>query len=101
MQLGSVRRGPSSPQGLRKVSALRSGRPNIYQWIIAAIGAQSIGGVLVPLNTRYKGSEGAYIIRSSGAKMLFTVGDFLGMRYPEMLADQPLPETRTHGAVQW
>ena len=65
--------------------------PNIYQWIVAAIGAQSVGGVLVPLNTRYKGSEAAYIIRSSGAKILFTVAEFLGARYPEMLADQDLP----------
>ena len=77
--------------GLEKGERIAIWAPNIYQWIIAAIGAQSIGGVLVPLNTRYKGSEGAYIIRSSGAKMLFTVGDFLGMRYPEMLADQSLP----------
>ncbi len=66
--------------------------PNIFQWIVAAIGAQSVGAVLVPLNTRYKGSEAAYIIRSSGARMLFTVGDFLGVSYPEMLADQALPE---------
>ena len=77
--------------GLEKGERIAIWAPNIYQWIIAAIGAQSIGGVLVPLSTRYKGSEGAYIIRSSGAKMLFTVGDFLGMRYPEMLVDQPLP----------
>ncbi len=66
--------------------------PNIWQWIVAAIGAQSVGAVLVPLNTRYKGSEAAYILRSSGARMLFTVGDFLGVSYPEMLADQTLPE---------
>ncbi len=66
--------------------------PNIFQWIVAAIGAQSVGAVLVPLNTRYKGSEAAYIIRSSGARMLLTVGDFLGVSYPEMLADQVLPE---------
>ncbi|MFT4519749.1 MAG: acyl-CoA synthetase (AMP-forming)/AMP-acid ligase II [Halioglobus sp.] len=65
--------------------------PNVYQWIIAAIGAQSIGGVLVPLNTRYKGAEAAYVINASGAKMVFTVGDFLGVSYPDMLVDQSLP----------
>lgn len=65
--------------------------PNIYQWILAAIGAQSVGGVVVPLNTRYKGSEAAYVINASGAKMLFTVGDFLGVSYPAMLADQSVP----------
>lgn len=78
--------------GLEKGERVAIWAPNIYQWIIAAIGAQSIGGVLVPLNTRYKGSEAAYILRTSGAKMLFTVGEFLGARYPEMLADQALPE---------
>ncbi|MCB1686999.1 MAG: FadD3 family acyl-CoA ligase [Halioglobus sp.] len=78
--------------GLEKGERIAIWAPNIYQWIIAAIGAQSVGGVLVPLNTRYKGVEAAYILRSSGAKMLFTVGEFLGARYPEMLADQVLPE---------
>lgn len=65
--------------------------PNIHQWILAAMGAQSVGGVVVPLNTRYKGSEAAYVINASGAKMLFTVGDFLGVSYPQMLADQSVP----------
>ncbi len=65
--------------------------PNIYQWIIAAIGAQTIGGVLVPFNTRYKGMEAAYVLRASGARMLFTVGEFLGVRYPDLLAGQDLP----------
>ncbi|MEZ5501577.1 MAG: FadD3 family acyl-CoA ligase [Halioglobus sp.] len=77
--------------GLEKGERVAIWAPNIYQWIIAAIGAQSVGGVLVPLNTRYKGPEAAYILRASGAKMLFTVGDFLGVRYPELLAHQALP----------
>ncbi len=77
--------------GLEKGERIAIWAPNIHQWIIAAIGAQSVGGVLVPLNTRYKGAEAGYILRSSGAKMLFTVGDFLGVRYPELLADQSLP----------
>lgn len=77
--------------GLEKGERIAIWAPNIYQWIIAALGAQSVGGVLVPLNTRYKGSEAAYILRASGAKMLFTVAEFLGARYPQMLADQDLP----------
>lgn len=76
--------------GLQKGERIAIWAPNVYQWIIAAIGAQSIGGVLVPLNTRYKGSEAAYILNASGARMLFTVGDFLGVRYPELLAGQSL-----------
>ncbi len=65
--------------------------PNIYQWIIAAIGAQSVGGVLVPLNTRLKGGEAAYILQASGARLLFTVGEFLGVKYPEQLQGHALP----------
>lgn len=65
--------------------------PNIYEWIIAAIGLQSIGGVMVPLNTRMKGSEAAFILNRSGARMLFTVNDFLGVNYPELLANEDIP----------
>ncbi|RLQ23665.1 fatty acid--CoA ligase [Seongchinamella sediminis] len=77
--------------GLEKGERVAIWAPNVYQWIIAAIGAQSVGGVVVPLNTRYKGPEAAYIIRASGARLLFTVGDFLGVSYPALLQDQELP----------
>ena len=65
--------------------------PNISEWIIAAIGLQSAGGVLVPLNTRMKGSEAAYILNASGAKLLLTVAGFLDIDYPAMLAGQQMP----------
>lgn len=68
--------------------------PNMWQWIVAAIGAQSIGGVLVPLNTRLKGTEAGFILRRSSARWLFTVADFLGMRYPAMLRDESLPDLK-------
>lgn len=77
--------------GLEKGDRIAIWAPNIYQWIIAAIGAQSVGGVLVPLNTRLKGAEAAYILRASGARLLFTVGDFLGVSYPQLLAGEELP----------
>ena len=65
--------------------------PNCLEWIIAAIGLQSVGGVMVPLNTRFKGTEAAYILNKSRARMLFTVGEFLGTKYVELIADQELP----------
>ncbi len=65
--------------------------PNLHEWVLAAIGLQSAGGVLVPLNTRLKGNEAGYILRKSGARMLCTVGEFLGARYVEMLRDEELP----------
>jgi acyl-CoA synthetase (AMP-forming)/AMP-acid ligase II len=65
--------------------------PNTSGWIFAAIGLQMAGGVLVPLNTRFKGSEAGYILRKSRARILVTVGEFLGARYLELLRGQELP----------
>jgi acyl-CoA synthetase (AMP-forming)/AMP-acid ligase II len=59
--------------------------PNIHEWVVAAIGLQSAGGVLVPLNTRMKGGEVGYILQKSGARILCAVEEFLGNRYVEML----------------
>ncbi|MHB8431311.1 MAG: FadD3 family acyl-CoA ligase [Acidimicrobiales bacterium] len=61
--------------------------PNGTEWVVAALGAVAAGAVLVPLNTRYRGEEGAYILRSSGARVLFTVRGFLGTDYPALLED--------------
>ncbi|MDQ1361375.1 MAG: HIP---CoA ligase [Acidimicrobiaceae bacterium] len=71
--------------------------PNSAAWVVAALGVVGAGAVLVPLNTRFKGGEAAYILQSSGAKVLFTVEGFLGIDYPAMLAatvaeGNPLPD---------
>lgn len=65
--------------------------PNICEWVIAALGAQGAGAILVTLNTRGKGSEVGYILRQSRARMLFSIGEFLGNDYPAMLAGEELP----------
>ena len=67
--------------------------PNVHEWIVAALGALGAGGVLVPINTRFKGAEAAYVLGKSGAKVLFTVTDFLDTDYVAMLraADVDLP----------
>jgi acyl-CoA synthetase (AMP-forming)/AMP-acid ligase II len=59
--------------------------PNCAEWVVAALGAVGAGALLVPLNTRFKGAEAAYILRQSGARMLFTVDGFLGNDYPALL----------------
>jgi len=64
--------------------------PNSLDWIVAALGTTVAGGILVPLNTRFKGSEAAHVIRTSGARVLCTVGGFLGTDYPELLAGEDL-----------
>jgi len=60
--------------------------PNSLEWIVAALGITSAGGVLVPINTRFKGAEAAYILARSGARALFTVRGFLDTDYPALLA---------------
>ena len=62
--------------------------PNCAEWMLAALGLLRAGGVLVPLNTRFKGGEAAYIIRNAGASTLVTVRGFLGVDYPALLAGQ-------------
>ncbi|WP_328512306.1 FadD3 family acyl-CoA ligase [Streptomyces sp. NBC_00376] len=67
--------------------------PNTLDWIVSALGAVTAGAVLVPLNTRFKGSEAAYILQRSRAKLLFVTGTFLGTSYVASLrrADVRLP----------
>jgi len=77
--------------GIGKGDAVAVWAPNSREWILAALGAQIIGGILIPLNTRLKGREAGDILRRSRARALFTVGEFLGNRYLEMLEGQDLP----------
>ena len=83
--------------------------PNIWEWIVAALGLQSAGAVLVTLNTRFKGAEAGYVLRKSGARILCAVGEFLGTHYLELLAGEELPALErivllrgeAKGAVPW
>lgn len=61
--------------------------PNCHEWVAALVGLQSVGAVLVPLNTRYKGTEAAWILARSRAVALVTVDGFLGNGYVSMLED--------------
>ncbi|MCY0955001.1 FadD3 family acyl-CoA ligase [Streptomyces sp. H27-S2] len=73
--------------------------PNTLEWIVSALGAVSAGAVLVPLNTRFKGVEAAYVLQRSRARLLFVTGTFLGTSYVASLrraaadgpGDGPLP----------
>src|SRR5262245_55308938 len=59
--------------------------PNSLEWIVAALAITTAGGVLVPVNTRFKGAEAAYVLSRSGARVLFTVRGFLDTDYPALL----------------
>lgn len=68
---------------------------NVREWVIAAAGIHGAGGVVVPLNTRYKGLEAYDVLTRSHAKLLVGVEEFVGNRYVDMLreeaGDRPLP----------
>ncbi|AJT66425.1 3-propanoyl:CoA ligase [Streptomyces lydicus] len=55
--------------------------PNTLDWIVSALGAVTAGAVLVPVNTRFKGAETAYVLRRTRARLLFVTGTFLGTSY--------------------
>jgi acyl-CoA synthetase (AMP-forming)/AMP-acid ligase II len=59
--------------------------PNSAEWIVASFGVYAAGCVLVPINTRYRGEEAGHILRTSGARLLFTVTDFLDTSFVELL----------------
>jgi acyl-CoA synthetase (AMP-forming)/AMP-acid ligase II len=70
--------------------------PNCLGWIVAALGAQSAGAAIVPINTRFKGEEAAYVLSASKAVILVTTVGFLGTDPVGMLgaAVTPLPRLR-------
>ena len=73
--------------GLQHGDRLAIWAPNSAEWIFSALGAQIVGGVLVPINTRFKGSEAAYVLNHSGAKFLLCDNKFLGQNYAQELRD--------------
>lgn len=71
--------------------------PNTLDWIVAALGAVTAGGVLVPLNTRFKGAEAAYVLERTRARLLFVTGTFLGTSYVASLRRATVEEPRGSG----
>jgi acyl-CoA synthetase (AMP-forming)/AMP-acid ligase II len=65
--------------------------PNGHRFVVAALGAVTAGAVLVPVNTRFKGDEAAWILGKSRARLLLVENGFLGNDYVAMLR-QAAPE---------
>ena len=55
--------------------------PNSAEWIVAAFGVLTAGGVLVPVNTRFKSDEAGDIITRSRAKAVLVQKGFLDQDY--------------------
>ena len=80
-------------QGVEKGDRVAIWAPNMWEWIVCALAIHSVGAVMVPVNTRYKGIEASYLLEKSGAKALFTVTEFLDVDYVALLrgTDVELP----------
>lgn len=73
--------GAFAAAGVAKGDRVAIWAPNSAEWIIAAFGLLTAGGVLVPVNTRFKASEADDIIRRSGAKLVLVEKGFLGLDF--------------------
>lgn len=67
--------------GIDKGERVAVWAPNSAEWIIAAFGLLTAGGVLVPVNTRFKTEEAGDVIARSGAKAVLVQKGFLGQGF--------------------
>ncbi|OBK18722.1 FadD3 family acyl-CoA ligase [Mycobacterium asiaticum] len=67
--------------GIDKGDRVAIWAPNSAEWIVAAFGLLVAGGVLVPVNTRFKSAEANDIIARSGVKAVLVQSGFLGQDY--------------------
>jgi len=71
--------------------------PNSAAWIPAALGILGAGAWLVPLNTRFKATEAAYVLAKSDACALFVVDQFMGADHVgDLHAVDPTLRALTH-----
>ncbi|WP_242423527.1 AMP-binding protein, partial [Frankia sp. EI5c] len=78
--------GSFAAAGVAKGDRVAIWAPNSAEWIIAAFGLLTAGGVLVPVNTRYKTEEANDILTRSGAKLVLVQEGFLGQSYAGLTA---------------
>ncbi|MEN8706344.1 MAG: FadD3 family acyl-CoA ligase [Nocardioides marinisabuli] len=64
--------------GLRPGDRVCVWAPNSWRWVVAGLAATYAGGVLVPVNTRYRGEEVADVVARSRARVCVVADGFLG-----------------------
>ncbi|MFC7342273.1 FadD3 family acyl-CoA ligase [Saccharopolyspora griseoalba] len=52
--------------------------PNTHHWVLAALGASYAGAALIPVNTRFTGTETVDLLRRGNVRALVVADDFLG-----------------------
>lgn len=73
--------------------------PNDHRWVAMALGAVSAGAVLLPVNTRYTGTEASDLLSRGKARLLLIEDGFLDKGYLEMLGGATTPDERPAPSV--
>jgi len=73
--------------GVRRGDTVALWMANVPGWVAIWAAVARIGAVLVPLNTRFKASEAAYVLRQSEAKVLIMMDRFWTIDYLGLLAE--------------
>jgi len=71
--------------GIKKGDKIGLWMPNYPEWVIAYFGIAKAGGVVVPMNTRYKTHEVEYILNNSEATALIMIDTFVGIDFIKMM----------------
>lgn len=79
-------------RGIAPGDAVSVWAPNRWEWIVAALAVSRAGGVLVPVNTRFKGPEAAYVLKAARVRMLFVANGFLDTDYVAALDGLDVPD---------
>ncbi|NLE80856.1 MAG: AMP-binding protein [Rhodococcus sp.] len=83
-------------RGVEAGSRVAVWAPNTHHWVVAALGVHHAGGVVVPINTRYTGTEAAEIAQRVNAEALVVAGNFLGAdRLAQIRAADPAFDVAT------
>jgi len=99
-------------QGVEPGDRIALWAPNSARWITAALGILAARAWVVPVNTRFKGAEAAFVLRKMQARSLLCANGFLGTDSVALLraADPDLPALRdvtivegpaAEGTISW
>jgi HIP---CoA ligase len=78
--------------GIEKGDRVAIWAVNHADWVIAGLGIQAAGAVLVLIGSRLKGAEAAAVLRRSGCKAIIMDPSVAGYDFVAALQDEDLPE---------
>ncbi len=73
--------------GVKKGDRVAVCLPNWHEFIVVLFSLSKIGAILIPLNIRYRTDEVEYILKDSGAKVVFISEQVDGNNHIDMFAD--------------